>query len=203
MRLVLASQSPRRRELLASVGLEAEVRPARTDESLHPGERPSDYVRRVAREKAEAVPTAPGELVLSADTAVVLGEEVLGKPRDEEDARRMLRTLSGRTHVVLTAVHARRAASPATSAAGAAEGAEGSALVSTAVRFATLSEAQVGWYAATGEPLDKAGAYAIQGAGGAFVRGVAGSVSNVVGLPLAETLTLLAKLGLEPPWGTR
>jgi septum formation protein len=194
MRLVLASQSPRRRELLQSVGLAADVRPARTDEGVRPGERPSDYVRRVAREKAHAVEAAPGEVVLAADTAVVLGGEILGKPGDPEDARRMLRALSGRTHAVLTGVHARRPAAPG------AEGAEDSLLVSTAVRFATLSEAQVAWYAATGEPLDKAGAYALQGVGGAFVRGVAGSVSNVVGLPLAETLALLARLGVAPPW---
>jgi septum formation protein len=197
MRLVLASQSPRRREMLASVGLVAEVRPARTDESIRPGERPSDYVRRVAREKAEAVAASPGEVVLAADTAVVLGPEVLGKPRDGDDARRMLRSLSGRTHVVLTAVHARRPVQ------GDPAAAEATALVSSAVRFATLSEPQIAWYAATGEPLDKAGAYAIQGAGGAFVRGVAGSVSNVVGLPLAETLALLGKIGLPLPWEPR
>jgi septum formation protein len=197
MRLVLASQSPRRRELLLSVGLRAEVRPARTDEALRPGEPPSDYVRRVAREKAHGVEAAPGEVVLAADTAVVLGGEVLGKPGDPADARRMLRALSGRTHAVLTGVHARRPPGPG------GPGAEESVLVSTAVRFATLSEAQVEWYAATGEPLDKAGAYAIQGVGGALVRGVAGSVSNVVGLPLTETLALLARLGVEPPWRAR
>jgi len=195
MRLVLASQSPRRRELLLSLGLEADVRPARTDEAVRPGEPAPGYVRRVAREKAHAVPSAPGEVVLAADTAVVLGSEVLGKPSGPDDARRMLRALSGRTHVVLTGVHGRRPAAP-----GAPE-AEEAVLVSTAVRFATLSDAQVDWYAATGEPLDKAGAYAIQGLGGAFVRGVAGSVSNVVGLPLAETLALLGRLGVAPPWG--
>jgi septum formation protein len=195
MRLVLASQSPRRRELLLSLGLDADVRPARTDEAVRPGEPAPAYVRRVAREKAHAVPAVPGEVVLAADTAVVLGSEVLGKPSGPDDARRMLRALSGRTHVVLTGVHGLRPA-----AAG-VPGAEDAALVSTAVRFATLSDAQVDWYAATGEPLDKAGAYAIQGLGGAFVRGVAGSVSNVVGLPLAETLALLGRLGIAPPWG--
>jgi len=195
MRLVLASRSPRRRELLASVGLHAEIRPADTDESVRAGEGADGYVRRVAREKARAVPAWSDELVLSADTAVVLGSEILGKPRDEADARRMLRALSGRTHVVATGVH------------GLAPGAEGSApreetlVVSSAVRLVTLSEERIAWYVSTGEPFDKAGAYAVQGAGGSLVRGVAGSVSNVVGLPLAETLTLLGRLGLALPWG--
>ena len=195
MRLVLASQSPRRRELLLSAGLSCEVRPARTDESVQPGEAAPAYVQRVAREKAEAVSAVPGEVVLAADTAVVLGEEVLGKPRDLEDARRMLHALSGRTHVVLTGVHLRRPAAPGLPAA------EAGTIVSSAVRFAALSGEQVDWYVSGGEPLDKAGAYAIQGAGGAFVLGVAGSVSNVVGLPLVETLELLARLGVAPAWG--
>jgi septum formation protein len=186
-RLVLASQSPRRRELLAQLGLALDVRPSAADEAVHPGEPPRDYVLRVAREKARAV---PGELVLAADTAVVLGEEVLGKPAGDEDARRMLRALSGTEHEVLTAVVVRRAAPPL----------ELEALVATRVRFARLSEAEIAWYVATGEPRDKAGAYAIQGAGGAFVLSVAGSVSNVVGLPLAETAELLRRAGLALPW---
>jgi septum formation protein len=195
MRLVLASRSPRRRELLASVGVQADVRPADTDESVREGEGADGYVRRLAREKARAVPASPGELVLAADTSVVLGTEILGKPRDEEDARRMLRALSGRTHVVATGVH------------GLARGADGGTreetlVVSSAVRLVTLSEERIAWYVGTGEPFDKAGAYAVQGAGGSLVRGIAGSVSNVVGLPLAETLALLGRLGLTPPWGT-
>jgi septum formation protein len=195
MRLVLASRSPRRRELLASVGVEAEVRPADTDESVREGEGADGYVRRVAREKAHAVPAAPGELVLAADTAVVLDGAILGKPRDPADARRMLRALSGRTHVVATGVHA---LAPGVGAAGAREEA---IVVSSAVRFVTLSDERIAWYVSTGEPLDKAGAYAVQGAGGSLVRGVAGSVSNVIGLPLPETLSLLARLGLALPWG--
>ena len=194
MRLVLASQSPRRRELLASVGLAAEVRPANADESVWPGEAPEAYVRRVARHKAEAVAVSPGELVLAADTAVVLAGAILGKPADAGDARRMLRALSGRAHVVLTAVHA-RSAPP-----GGGPLLEGAEMVSTTVRFRPLDDREVDWYVATGEPLDKAGAYAVQGIGGAFVLGVEGSVSNVVGLPLAETLALLARLGLPAPW---
>ncbi len=186
-RLVLASQSPRRRELLAQLGLALEVRPAHADESVRPGEPPRDYVLRVAREKAR---TVPGDVVLAADTAVVLGDAVLGKPFDAADARRMLRALSGTTHEVLTAVVVRRTAIRL----------ELDAVVTTKVRFAPLSDAAVDWYVGTGEPLDKAGAYAIQGAGGAFVLGVEGSVSNVVGLPLAETAALLARAGLPLPW---
>jgi septum formation protein len=197
MRVVLASQSPRRRELLASVGVSVDVRPSTTDESVRPGERAEGYVRRLAREKAEAVPCSEGELILAADTAVVLGTEILGKPVDEADARRMLRSLSGSTHVVVTGVHARTAPGP-----GVGPRSETIA-VSTAVRFITLSDERIAWYVATGEPLDKAGAYALQGTGGSLVRGVAGSVSNVVGLPLAETLALLGRLGLVLPWGDR
>jgi septum formation protein len=194
MRLVLASQSPRRRELLASVGLAVVIRPANADESVHAGEAPEAYVRRVARDKAGAVEAAAGELVLAADTAVVLDGAVLGKPADDAEARRMLRALSGRTHVVMTGVHAR--AHPAEGGAPR----EGAVMVSTAVRFRPLADRQIDWYVATGEPADKAGAYAVQGIGGALVAGVAGSVSNVVGLPLAETLALLARLGLPSPW---
>jgi septum formation protein len=189
-RLVLASQSPRRRELLEQLGLALEVRPARTDESVLPGEAARDYVLRVAREKARAV---PGDVVVAADTAVVLDGEVLGKPRDREDARRMLRALSGSAHEVLTGVCVRR---PAVRL-------ELAQVVSTAVRFAPLGAAAIEWYVSTGEPLDKAGAYAIQGAGGAFVLGVDGSVSNVVGLPLAETADLLRRAGLALPWDGR
>jgi len=186
--LVLASQSPRRRELLALLGIAPAVRPAHTDEAVRPGETPEGYVRRVAAEKAAAV---PGELVLAADTAVVLGHEVLGKPRDGQDAGRMLRALSGRVHRVLTGVCLRQAG-PAPEVRH--------RLVSTEVAFAPLSASQIDWYLATGEPLDKAGAYALQGAGGLFVREVRGSVSNVVGLPLHETAELLRAAGWPLPW---
>lgn len=188
-RLVLASQSPRRRELLAQLGIPLEVRPAQADETVLPGEAPIAYVLRVAREKARAV---AGDLVLAADTAVVLGAEVLGKPADRDDARRMLRALSGTVHEVLTAVCVRRVRpEPA---------AELDAVVATRVRFAPLSPTEIEWYVGTGEPLDKAGAYAIQGSGGAFVLSVEGSVSNVVGLPLAETAELLRRCGFPLPW---
>jgi septum formation protein len=189
MRLVLASQSPRRRELLAGLGIPLEVRPADTDESVLTGEHPRAYVARVAREKARAV---PGEVVLAADTAVVLDELILGKPRDADDAARMLRALSGARHQVLTAVCVRRN--------GPGPAREHEALVSTEVCFRPLSEHVVAWYVATGEPLDKAGAYALQGLGGALVEAVSGSVSGVVGLPLAEALALLSAAGFPLPW---
>ncbi len=187
--LVLASQSPRRRELLAQLGIPLDVRPANVDEAVLAGEAARDYVLRIARAKARAV---DGDVVVAADTAVVLRGEVLGKPAGAEDARRMLRALSGTTHEVLTAICVRRG-SPGISV-------ELDAVVSTAVRFAPLPPSAVDWYVATGEPLDKAGAYAIQGAGGAFVEAVEGSVSNVVGLPLAETAELLRRAGFTLPW---
>jgi nucleoside triphosphate pyrophosphatase len=186
--LTLASRSPRRRELLERLGLTLDVRPADTDEASLPAETPGEYVQRVAREKARAV---AGETVLAADTAVVLDGAILGKPRDANDAARMLRALSGRTHEVMTGVCAAR------------RGREAVLAVTSEVRFAPLGEDHIAWYVATGEPLDKAGAYAVQGAGGAFVREVRGSVSNVVGLPLVETLSLLAGLGFPAPWSGR
>lgn len=188
-RLVLASASPRRRELLAQLGVVLEVRPAHTDESVRPGEPARDYVLRVAREKARAV---QGDLVLAADTAVVLGGEILGKPADAADAARMLRALSGTRHEVMTAVCVRRTSGPL--------GVDLDTVVASEVRFAQLTPGQIAWYVATREPFDKAGAYAIQGAGGAFVEAISGSVSNVVGLPLAETTELLRRAGFPLPW---
>jgi septum formation protein len=187
-RLTLASASPRRRELLAQLGFALTVRPADTDETPRAGEPPREYVLRVAVEKARAI---QGETVLAADTAVVLGAEILGKPRDAADARRMLRALSGVPHEVLTGVCVRRA------------GVERTVLVSAEVRLDPLDDAQIDWYVATGEPLDKAGAYAIQGLAGAFVRELRGSVSNVIGLPLSETLALLRDAGVPLPWEAR
>jgi len=186
--LTLASASPRRRELLEQLGYVLDVRPQDTDEAVLPGEAPTDYVLRVAREKARA---CSGDAVLAADTAVVLGTAILGKPRDAQDARRMLRALAGIPHEVLTAVCVRRS------------GLERTAVVTAEVRLDPLSDAQIDWYVATGEPLDKAGAYAIQGLAGAFVRHLRGSVSNVIGLPLAETLELLGAAGVPLPWEVR
>jgi septum formation protein len=186
MTLTLASQSPRRRELLALLGLHLRVRPAHADETPRPGEPPGAYVERLAREKARAV---EGEFVLAADTTVVLDGAILGKPEHDADAARMLRALSGRRHEVTTGVCLR-----------APGGREEALAVTTEVEFATLVEAQIAWYVGTGEPRDKAGAYAVQGAGGVFVREVRGSVSNVVGLPVAETAALLERCGFALPW---
>lgn len=174
--MILASASPRRRELLAAAGLVFEVRPAEVDETPGPQEPPRRYALRVATAKALAV---EGERVLAADTIVVLDGEILGKPTDATDAAQMLRRLAGRAHTVMTAVVLR----------------EGRRLrrrlIRTRVHFRPLSEVEIAAYVATGEPLDKAGAYGIQGRGGALVDRVSGSYTNVVGLPLRETLELL------------
>jgi septum formation protein len=176
--LVLASGSPRRRELLEGLGVVFTVRPVDLDESPLPGEAPRDYVLRLAVEKAAA---ASGELVLAADTTVVVDGQILGKPQDDDDARRMLRLLSGREHSVLTGIALGKAAE----------------VDETLVRFAPLSEAEIDWYVATGEPRDKAGAYAIQGLGSLFVEAVQGSYSNVVGLPIPRMYRLFARLGYD------
>jgi septum formation protein len=195
-RLVLASGSPRRRELLERLGLSFDVLPADVDESPRQGEEPRGYVLRLAREKAERVAERlagrrPSTVVLAADTAVVLGEEILGKPGDGCEAEAILSRLSGNDHRVLTGVAVAQAA-----------GVEGT-VVETRVRFRVLSAEEIRWYVATGEPLDKAGAYGIQGVGGAFVRAIEGSASNVVGLPLVETLELLGAAGYPLPWTVR
>ena len=178
------------------MGLDFTVVPADVDESVRPGEKPIEYVERVARDKATAVVGKLGMgatasvLVLAADTTVDVDGEVLAKPDDEADARRMLRLLSGRTHQVHTAVVAWRIAGMQTATA------------TTAVTFVELDEVTIGWYLATGEHRDKAGAYGIQGAAGALVRRIEGSPTNVIGLPLAETLALLGACGL-PFWSPR
>ena len=176
--LVLASASPRRHDLLRTVGLAFEVRPADIDESVAPGEDPIAYVRRLSVEKAAAV-SRSGDLVIAADTTVEVDGVILGKPTDAADARSMLSLLSARTHRVHTGVTVHSGSSLDTIA------------VSTAVTFVTLDAATIDWYVGTGEPMDKAGGYAMQGAGGVLVERIDGSVSNVIGLPLAETLQLL------------
>ena len=183
--LVLASGSPRRRELLQNVGLVVDVRPADIDETPLPGEDPVAYVMRLAREKSVRVPFfASGLPVLAADTTVDLDGRILAKPDDSEHAAAMLRLLSGRVHNVHTGV-------------AVAHGDDSVVIaVTTEVEFAVMTSGQIDWYVGTGEPRDKAGAYALQGAGGAFVRAVRGSVSNVIGLPLTETLELLARVGV-------
>lgn len=188
--LYLASQSPRRRQLLGQLGLEFRLLDVDVEEVRGPGEAAEDYVRRVAREKAGAgllaVVAVPKALVLGADTEVVLDGEVFGKPRDAADAAAMLRRLSGRRHQVLSAV----ALVDATR--------EAQAMVATEVEFAELSDAEIERYVATGEPMGKAGAYAIQGRAEAFVRHLSGSYSGVVGLPLQATAALLRGFGAAP-----
>ena len=180
--LVLASASPRRRDLLEQLGVRFICDPADIDETRRPGETASAYVERMAREKAALVYSRHGgacRAVLGADTVVVLDDEVLGKPRDHFDGLAMLAMLSGRSHTVLTAVCLQHP-----------DGAD-CELVETSVEFIRLTRELCEAYLATAEPWDKAGAYAIQGLAGAFVRAIRGSYSNVVGLPLCETWQLL------------
>ena len=184
----MASASPRRAELLRAAGIEFDVMPANVDETVQPLETPEAYVRRVAEAKARAVePRANGRPVIAADTVVVVGDAILGKPVDRDDAKRMLRLLSGRAHEVLTAVsHSRSQGSPTLE----------TRLALTTVEIALLSETDIEWYVATGEPDDKAGAYAIQGHASRFITRIAGSYSNVVGLPVAAVYDLCRQAGL-------
>jgi len=187
--LVLASASPRRRELLRGLGARFTARSTEIDETPRPGEVPAAYVLRLAQEKAAAA-ARPGELVLAADTTVVIDGEILGKPLDGADAQRMLRRLAGREHEVLTGVAVLEVGPEGPGRAAAA-------VDRTAVRMAPLTSAEIAWYAATGEPLDKAGAYAIQGLGLLLVEAVAGNCSNVVGLPIPTVYRLFAELGYD------
>jgi len=184
----LASASPRRSELLRQIGVPFEVRPAEIVETQAAGEAPDAFVLRLAAEKADAVwrrvPAEERRPVLAADTAVVLDERVLGKPADEVEAEAMLAALSGRTHRVLTAVALR--------CGDAAE----SSLSSSEVRFRATTRDERAAYCRSGEPLDKAGGYAIQGLAAAFITRLEGSYSGVMGLPLAETATLLGRAGV-------
>jgi septum formation protein len=175
LKLVLASRSPRRAELLKAAGLEFTVRAVDVDETPRPGEDPSLYALRLALAKAEAVPAGADEVVLAADTTVVLGSEIMGKPVDVMDAARMLRALAGQRHEVLTAICVRRGDRVCTDVA------------STSVWFAPMSETDIADYIVSGEPMDKAGAYGIQGLASKFIERIEGSYSNVVGLPVALT----------------
>ena len=182
--LRLASASPRRRELLASIGVAVEIAPADIDESRREGESPEDFVSRLAREKAKAGHVGSSLPTLGADTVVVCDGAIFGKPNDEAHAREMLAALSGRTHRVLSSV--------------AVIGAHGmrDCLVATRVSMRRIDEAEMAAYWATGEPADKAGGYAIQGHAAIFVERLEGSYSAVVGLPLYETAGLLRAQGI-------
>ncbi len=185
--LVLASASPRRAELLERVGYSFEVRAADVDESVKADEGPAAYAQRVAAAKADAV-WEPGTVVVAADTCVVADGTILGKPADAVDALRMLRTLSGRTHSVLTAVRV-------TGTDGTVEDLLASALVT----FGATDPDVLAGYVAGGEPMDKAGAYALQGQGAALVESVDGDPTTVIGLPLRPTVDALRAVGLPPP----
>jgi len=188
-RLVLASASPRRADLLRAAGIDFDVLSADIDEAIAPGELAEEYVRRVARQKVDAVHlVAPGRPILGADTIVVVDATVLGKPVDDADARRMLGLLSGRSHTVITGVCL---VTPAPEEQGATV-----CVACTRVEFARLSQAEIAWYVASGEPADKAGGYAIQGFASRFVTGIDGSYSNVVGLPVALVYNLCRNAGL-------
>ncbi len=188
--LYLASQSPRRRQLLEQIGVRFDTVDVDVPEVRAPGEEPADYVSRVAREKAGAglfkLVGVSGALVLGADTEVVLGNDVFGKPADAADATSMLRRLSGREHQVITAVWC------------ASAGREERAISVSTVGFSALRDAEIGAYVASGEPMGRAGAYAIQGRAAAFIASIAGSYSSVMGLPLFETAQLLRRFGVEP-----
>ena len=202
MRLILASASPRRAELLRSAGYTFDVVVADVDESIHQGESPSNYVRRLAAEKSAAArilvvsgfsrtndgPPESGHyrnadsIILGADTTVVVDDEILGKPRDDEEGRQMLRRLSGKTHQVLTGISLRQGAY------------EVGRVETTTVTFRPLTDEDISWYVASGEGRDKAGGYAIQGLASRFIPSIAGSYANVVGLPVACLDELLRSL---------
>ncbi|MEL6802032.1 MAG: Maf family protein [Pseudomonadota bacterium] len=184
MRLILGSASPRRRELLGQLGIVPdEVRPADIDETPHKGELPRPYCARMAREKAEALDVAGGEVLLASDTTVAVGRRILGKPDDAEEAAAFLRLLSGRRHRVITSVTVRTAAQI------------WERNVETVVKVKALSEPEIAGYLATGDWEGKAGGYAIQGPAGAFIPWIQGSYSAVMGLPVFETAALLAAAG--------
>jgi septum formation protein len=185
--ICLASASPRRLQLLRQIGVCCEQRPVEVDETPRPGEAPADFVRRVALDKATTGwrEGAGGRVVIGADTAVVADGDILGKPSDSRAAEAMLRRLSGRSHEVLTAV------------AAVLDGERECQLSASRVTFRTLADQEIRRYVATGEPADKAGAYAIQGMAAVFVARLEGSYSGVMGLPLYETAMLLTRMGVN------
>ena len=190
MRVILASQSPRRRELLALVGIVHEVQPADIDETPWPGEEPVPHTERLARDKARVIAArAPDALVIAADTIVVIDGAILGKPADEAEARAMLRQLSGRTHEVCTAM-----------AVAIGEQVE-TEVVRVTVRFRALDDDTIARYVQTGEPMDKAGAYGIQGYGATIVEYIEGDYFAVMGLSLVTIVTLAERMGVKYEFG--
>ena len=185
MNLILASQSPRRKELLGLMGHPFLIRVADIDEAMDPGRAPFDEVARVSRLKALAVAREDEDIVVAADTIVVVGGEVLGKPRDEADAFRMLKALSGRDHQVMTGMTVLRGEEAVT------------VTEVTDIRFRELSDAEIRAYIATGEPMDKAGSYGIQGGAALFATGMHGDYYNVMGLPVCRLALILRQFGLK------
>jgi septum formation protein len=184
--IILASESPRRKQLLAQLGLEVLVHPVNLDETPHFDENPIAYVQRMAAEKSELAlkRLTTNFAILAADTAVICNGQIMGKPKDKTDGMRMLQQLSGQTHQVLSAISLRGKQ-------------HWQALNSTEVTFRTLTEDEINGYWHTGEPADKAGGYAIQGLAACFIREIKGSYSGVMGLPLYETAQLLAYQGID------
>lgn len=181
-KIILASASPRRAELLSRIGVKFTVRPVSVDEIPLDGEEPRDFALRMAKEKAERGRKGEDELVIGCDTVVVVDGTILGKPRDAGEARTMLKLLSGRSHSVITAV----------ALAGERNTAD---FAKTVVEFDPMDEGMIDWYVRTGEPMDKAGAYGIQGLAALFVRRIEGPYDNIVGLPVNLLAHLLAELG--------
>lgn len=189
MNFILASASPRRRELLGSIGVAFEVMPSQVPEVHQPGEAPEEYVARLSRDKANALAHAhPSRWVIAADTTVHIGDELLEKPADRNDAIRMLTTIAGQTHTVYTGVTLQNVE----------RGWCDTRVAETEVRMLPLSAQEIEWYVGTGEPLDKAGAYAAQGVGAVFIESIHGSYTNVVGLPLATLFQMLRRAGIDP-----
>jgi septum formation protein len=192
LHVILASSSPRRRELLKLIGIEHEVIPADIDESERRGEKPADHAERLAREKTIAVAHRfPDALVIGADTIVVIDDRVLGKPKSADEAAMMLRTLRGRMHRVFTAVAVARGTRLASS------------VEEVEVTFRELNDAEIADYIATGEPMDKAGAYGIQGFGATIVRRIDGDYFAVMGLALGRMVDLMRRLGFRYEFGGR
>ncbi len=190
MRVILASQSPRRRDLLTLIGIPHDVRPADVDESVHPDEAPVPHCERLARAKAETVAvTNPTAVTIGSDTIVVIDGDILGKPRDRAHAIEMLTRLSGRTHTVFTAVAVTHA------------GRTLSGVESVSVTFRAMDAARIAAYVDTGEPMDKAGSYGIQGFGATNVERIDGDYFAVMGLPLGRMVELLREHGLHYSYG--
>jgi septum formation protein len=189
MKFILASASPRRRELLASIGLEFDVMPSNVPEVRGSDEAPEEYVARLSRDKARALADAhPERWIIAADTTVLLGEELLEKPVDFDDAVRMLTALSGKTHLVYTGVTLQNVE----------RSYRDTRVAESEVRILPLDRQDIEWYVRTGEPMDKAGAYAVHGIASMFIDAIHGSYTNVVGLPLATLFQMLRRAGLDP-----